>query len=141
MRRIIPPRLALLAFGHFGIDAYSSFFAPLLPLLVPRLHMNMTRVGALVALASVASSFSQPLFGWLSDRVDRPWFVALGPLVASVFLASIGLAPSYAVLVGLLIVGGIGVAAFHPQAAVIASGLSVASDSSAASWPRFPACC
>ena len=124
MRRIIPPRLALLAIGHFGIDAYSSFFAPLLPLLVPRLHMNMTRVGALVALASVASSFSQPLFGWLSDRVDRPWFVALGPLVASVFLASIGLAPSYAVLVGLLIVGGIGVAAFHPQAAVIASGLS-----------------
>ena len=124
MRRVITPRLALLALAHFSIDAYSSFFAPLLPLLVSRLHLSLTRVGALVALASVTSSFAQPLFGWLSDRVHRPWFVALGPVVAAAFLSSIGLAPSYAVLVALLVLGGIGVAAFHPQAAVIASGLS-----------------
>jgi FSR family fosmidomycin resistance protein-like MFS transporter len=124
MRRIIPPRLALLALAHFSIDAYSSFFSPLLPLLMTRLHMSLTRVGALVALASVASSFSQPLFGWLSDRVHRPWFVALGPPVAALFLSAIGLAPSFAMLVALLILGGIGVAAFHPQAAAIASGLS-----------------
>jgi len=124
MRRIIPPRLALLALAHFSIDAYSSFFSPLLPLLVTRLHMSLTRVGALVALASVASSFSQPLFGWLSDRLHRPWFVALGPLVAALFLSAIGLAPSFAALVTLLILGGIGVAAFHPQAAALASGLS-----------------
>lgn len=124
MRRIIPPRLALLALAHFTIDGYSSFFSPLLPLLVARLNLSLTRVGALVALASLASSFSQPLFGWLSDRVHRPWFVALGPPVAAVFLAAIGLAPSFTVLVTLLILGGIGVAAFHPQAAVLASGLS-----------------
>jgi len=124
MRRIIPPRLALLALAHFTIDAYSSFFSPLLPLLVTRLHLSLTRVGALVALASLASSFSQPLFGWLSDRVHRPWFVALGPPVAALFLSAIGLAPSFAALVGLLILGGIGVAAFHPQAAVLAGGLS-----------------
>ncbi|HEY6865979.1 MAG TPA: MFS transporter [Candidatus Eisenbacteria bacterium] len=124
MRRVITPRLALLALAHFSIDAYSSFFAPLLPLLIGRLHMSLTNVGTLVALASVTSSFAQPLFGWLSDRVHRPWFVALGPIVAATFLSSIGLAPSYAALVALLVAGGIGVAAFHPQAAVIASGLS-----------------
>ncbi len=124
MRRIIPPRLALLALAHFSIDGYSSFFSPLLPLLMGRLHLSLTRVGALVALASLASSFSQPLFGWLSDRVHRPWFVALGPPVAALFLASIGLAPSFAALVGLLVLGGFGVAAFHPQAAALASGLS-----------------
>jgi FSR family fosmidomycin resistance protein-like MFS transporter len=124
MRLIIPPRLALLALAHFSIDAYSSFFSPLLPLLVARLHLSLTRVGALVALASLASSFSQPLFGWLSDRLRRPWFVALGPPIAAVFMASIGLASSFWGLVSLLILGGIGVAAFHPQAAVLASGLS-----------------
>src|SRR5712692_6605149 len=124
MRRIIAPRLALLAAAHFSIDAYSSFFSPLLPLLVTRLHLSLTRVGALVALASVASSFSQPLFGFLSDRVHRPWFVAVGPPVAALFLSAIGLAPSFGGLVALLVLGGIGVAAFHPQAAVLASGLS-----------------
>src|SRR5882672_10865100 len=124
MRRIFPPRLALLALAHFTIDAYSSFFSPLLPLLVARLHLSLTRVGALVALASLASSFSQPLFGWLSDRVHRPWFLAFVPPVAALFLAAIGLAPSFAALVTLLILGGIGVAAFHPQAAALASGLS-----------------
>ena len=124
MRRIIPPRLALLALAHSTIDAYSSFFSPLLPLLVTRLHLSLTRVGTLVALASLASSFSQPLFGLLSDRLQRPWFVALGPLIAALFLSSIGLAPSFAALVTLLVLGGVGVAAFHPQAAVLASGLS-----------------
>jgi FSR family fosmidomycin resistance protein-like MFS transporter len=50
--------------------------------------------------------------------------VAFGPLVAASFLCSIGLAPSYGVLVALLMLGGIGVAAFHPQAAVLASEAS-----------------
>src|SRR6187397_1557342 len=102
----IRPRLALLAFAHFTIDAYSSFFSPLLPLLVDRLHLSLTQVGGLVSLAAVSSSFSQPLYGWASDRLARPWFVAFGPVVAALFLSAIGLAPSYASLVALLMIGG-----------------------------------
>ncbi len=121
MRRLLGGRLALLAFAHFTIDAYSSFYPPLLPLLMQRLDLSLTRVGALVALGSLASSFSQPLFGWLSDHLRRPWFVAVGPLVGAAFLASVGSAPTYPALIGLLMIGGLGVAAFHPQAAVLAA--------------------
>lgn len=124
MRRFLTPRLVLLAAGHFTIDAYSSFFSPLLPLLVVKLHLSLTLVGTLVALASLSSSFSQPLWGWLSDRLHRPWFVALGPLVSAVFMCSIGLAPNFATLVVLLMLGGLGVAAYHPQAAVLAGEAS-----------------
>jgi len=124
MRQVLTPRLILVSLGHFTIDSYSSFFSPLLPLLVAKLHLNLTLVGTLVAFSALSSSFAQPLFGWLADRVHRPWFVAFGPLVAAVFLSSIGLAPSYGALVALLMLGGIGVAAFHPQAAVLASDLS-----------------
>jgi len=120
MSKVLTPRLAVLSLGHLTVDAYSSFFTPLLPLLVQRLDLSLTRVGALVALASIASSFSQPLFGWLSDRLHRPWFVAFGPLVAACMLSMVGLAPSYGALVAVLMVGGMGVAAFHPQAAVLA---------------------
>jgi MFS transporter, FSR family, fosmidomycin resistance protein len=121
MRRLITPRLALFAVGHFSIDAYSSYFTPLLPLLVARLHLSLAAVGGLVALAAISSSFGQLAFGLLTDRIRRPWFTALGPLVAGVFLSSIGLASSYGALFALLMLGGAGVAMFHPQTAVMAS--------------------
>jgi FSR family fosmidomycin resistance protein-like MFS transporter len=124
MKPFLTRRLALLAFAHFTSDAYSSFFSPLLPLLVTKLHLNLTLVGTLVALASVSSSFGQPLWGYISDRLHRPWFVAFGPLVAALFMSAIGLAPSFGVLVALLMLGGMGVAAFHPQAAVLAGEVS-----------------
>ena len=119
MRSSITPRLGLLTVGHLTIDSYSSFFAPLLPLLVKKLDLNLTLVGTLVALASITSSFSQPLFGLASDRLRRPWFVAFGPLTAAVFMSGLGLAPNYAALVALLMLAGLGVAAFHPQSAAL----------------------
>ncbi len=105
----LTPRLVVLAAGHFTIDAYSSFFLPLLPLLAQRLGLNYAMVGGLTAMASLSSSFSQPLFGVLSDRMRRPWFVALGPIDA---------------LVALLVLGGVGVAMFHPQTASLAGASS-----------------
>jgi MFS transporter, FSR family, fosmidomycin resistance protein len=124
MRSVVTPRLAMLAFAHFTIDAYSSFFSPLLPLLVTKLDLSLTLVGTLVALASISSSFSQPVFGLLADRIHRPWFIAFGPLVAALFLSGIGVAPTFSALLALLMLGGIGVAAFHPQAAALAREVS-----------------
>lgn len=116
--------LAVLTLGHFTTDAYSSFFLPLLPLLAQRLGLNYAMIGGLTALASISGSFSQPLFGVLADRLRRPWFVAFGPLIAAMFMASVGLATSYGMLVWLLILGGIGVAMFHPQTAALAGASS-----------------
>jgi FSR family fosmidomycin resistance protein-like MFS transporter len=124
MRSVVSPRLLLLALAHFTIDGYSSFFSPLLPLLVTKLDLSLTAVGALVALASIASSFSQPVFGLIGDRLHRPWFVAFGPLVAAVFMSGIGMVSSYGALATLLMLGGIGVAAFHPQGAALSVGLA-----------------
>ncbi len=124
MRTFLTRRLAVLSLAHFTIDAYSSFYLPLLPLLVAKLGLDYGKVGALVAISSISSSFSQPLFGLLADRLSRPWFVAAGPLVAALFLSSIGMAPNYATLVTLLVLGGVGVAAFHPQTASLAGASS-----------------
>jgi FSR family fosmidomycin resistance protein-like MFS transporter len=121
--RMASPRLALVTASHFAIDSYSSFLSPLLPLLVVKLGMSLTMVGTLVAMSSITSSLMQPVFGVLSDRLRRPWFILLGPLTAGIFLCSVGLAPSYTALVALVMLGGLGVAAFHPQAAVLAGGL------------------
>jgi FSR family fosmidomycin resistance protein-like MFS transporter len=124
MRSVLTPRLALLTTAHFTVDAYSSFFSPLLPLLATRLHLSLAMVGTLVGLASLSSSFSQPLFGLVADRVRRPWLIGFGPLVAAVFMSSVGLAPSFVALVAILMVGGLGISWFHPQSAVLASKAS-----------------
>ncbi len=116
--------LAVLTVGHFTIDAYSSFFLPLLPLMVTRLGLNYAMVGGLTAIGSLSSSFAQPLFGLAADRMRRPWFVALGPLFAATFMASVGLDRSYEGLVALLALGGMGVAMFHPQTASLAGASS-----------------
>src|SRR5262245_15041397 len=124
MRSVVTPRLAMLAVAHFTIHSYSSFFSPLLPLLVTKLHLSLTLVGTLVAFASLSSSFSQPVFGLLADRIRRPWFIAFGPLVAALFMSGIGVAPTFSALVALLTLGGLGVAAFHPQAAALSREVS-----------------
>lgn len=134
MNRFLTPRLGILTVAHFTIDSYSSFYLPLLPLLVPRLGLNYTLVGTLVAIGSMSSSFAQPAFGLLSDRLARPWFVAFGPLVAAVFLASIGAAPTYAALVALLVLGGFGVSAFHPQTASLAGQTSAERGKAMSFW-------
>jgi FSR family fosmidomycin resistance protein-like MFS transporter len=124
MRSVVTPRLAMLAIAHFTIDSYSSFFSPLLPLLVAKLDLSLTLVGTLVAFASISSSFAQPAFGLLADRARRPWFIAFGPLVAALFLSGIGVAPTFSALLALLTLGGLGVAAFHPQAAALSREVS-----------------
>jgi FSR family fosmidomycin resistance protein-like MFS transporter len=60
------------------------------------------------------------LFGLLADRMRRGWLVALGPTLTVAAMGAIGLAPSYAVLVILLLLAGLGTASFHPQAAATA---------------------
>jgi len=47
--------------------------------------------------------------------------VALGPLTAAIFMSALGMAPNFGTLVFLLMMAGLGVAAFHPQAAALAS--------------------
>lgn len=123
LHRYLTPRLTLLASTHFVIDSCASFLTPLLPLLMQKLDLNLTLVGTLIALSSISSSLAQPLFGVWADRLRRPWLIVFGPIIAAVFLCSVGLAPNYGWLVAFIMLGGIGVAAFHPQAAALASTL------------------
>ncbi|MEO5987754.1 MAG: MFS transporter [Candidatus Eisenbacteria bacterium] len=134
MHTFLTRRLAVLSLAHFTIDAYSSFYLPLLPLLVAKLGLDYAKVGGLVAISSMSSSFSQPLFGLLADRLRRPWFVAAGPLVAALFLSAIGMASNYLTLVVLLVLGGVGVAAFHPQTASLAGESSPRRDFAMSFW-------
>ena len=87
-----------LAASHFVNDAYSNFLGPMLPLLVIKLGLTITQAGWLVAILAVSTSFTQPFYGYLSDRFVKRFFVVFSPLITAVFMSFIGLAPNFFVL-------------------------------------------
>ena len=110
-----------LSASHFVNDAYSNFLGPMLPLLVIKLGLTITQAGWLGAILAVSTSFTQPFYGYLSDRFVKRFFVIFSPLITAVFMSFIGLAPNFFVLSILLALAGIGIASFHPQAAALIS--------------------
>jgi FSR family fosmidomycin resistance protein-like MFS transporter len=108
--------LTLFSIGHFFIDLYSSSLGVFQPLLIDKLHFSLTEAGLLGGMMSFASSVTQPAFGYLSDRYRSRLFAALAPATAGLFIAALGLASSYWMLFVMVLIGGLGVSAFHPQA-------------------------
>ena len=111
-----------LSVGHFINDSYSNFLGPLLPLLIAKLNLTMAQAGWLATILVFSSSFTQPLYGYISDRYSTRSFAVFSPLITAVFMSCLGLAPSYGVLSALLLLGGVGIASFHPQGAAITAG-------------------
>lgn len=124
MRKRDQLTLAALCAGHFVNDSYSSILYPLLPLLEDKLHLTKAQVFWLAPLYAISSSLMQPLYGFISDRYARRFFAVFGPTITAVFVSLIGLAPSYSILILLLVAGGIGIGSFHPQAAAMAAKAS-----------------
>lgn len=116
-----------LTFTHTVLDSYATLLSHLLPLLLTKLVTTAARnsfAGTLVSLYSVFSSLGQILFGWLSDRVRTVHFLTFGVFFTAVCLSLLGLAPSKSIVYLLLAIGGLGVAAFHPQATTYAGALA-----------------
>ncbi|MCL5256827.1 MAG: MFS transporter [Chloroflexi bacterium] len=116
--------VAVLGFGHLMGDCYPAFISPLLPLLIPKLGLSIGLAGILATLQTVSGSLTQPIFGYLADRISGRLFIVVGVAVSAVFFSLVGLAPNYPVLLLLVLIGGAGVASFHPSGAVMVSEAS-----------------
>ena len=112
--------LGVVSSAHFMVDAYSNMYAPLLPLLMPRLGMSLQAAGTLMMVFQAASSLSQLAFGRLADRGHARALLIAGPLVSATVLSLMGLVHHQAMLAMVLVMGGLGVAAFHPPGAMVA---------------------
>jgi len=109
----------LVALSHGTVDAYSAFLHPLLPRIMEKLGLSIALASVLVTILSLSASLVQPGIGYLADRFGRRLFMAAGPILTGVFLSLIGAAPTFTILVGCLILGGLGSAAFHPPGAAL----------------------
>ena len=122
--RVQRSRLALVTLGHFLNDSYGSFFVPLLPVLIEKLSLSLTAASSLASLPSITSALFQPLYGMASDRIRGRFFIIVGPLVSVVCMGCLGVVPHAFLVAVLLLLAGLGSAAFHPQAVAAAGTVS-----------------
>jgi len=110
-----------LSLVHFTGDFYAAFLTPLLPLFVDKLELTLTQVGLLAGISRFLAFVIQPSAGYIADHYHTRVFILGGPLLATVFMPLIGVAPSYFVLILFVSMGSIGVSMFHPTAAGMVS--------------------
>ena len=115
--RVLPNTrvLGLLALGHLVVDMNQGSLAPLLPFLKAVFGLSYAASGAILLVANMTSSVVQPVFGYLADRATRRWLLPWAVLLSATGVALAGLASSYGGLLALVVVSGLGVAAYHPE--------------------------
>lgn len=120
-------QLLWLTVTHGVVDAYALSVPFILPILLDRVAPENYRAffaGAFAATVAASTSIGQVGFAWLADRGVRAPFLWIGIGAAAVGMSLLGLAPNLATAFALMLAGGFGVAAFHPQSALAAARLS-----------------
>ncbi len=109
--------MLVLSAGHCCTDISQSAVPALLPFLIAQRGYSIAAASALVLAVTISSSIVQPLFGHVSDRRPLTWLLPAGPILAGIGLGLSGVLASYWVVFVVILVGGIGVAAYHPEGA------------------------
>ena len=106
------------------VDGYGNIYAPMLPLLIPRLGLSLAAAGTLTMLFQLAASVAQVGFGHVADRWrPRAHDAWTGLVVRCRAQPGRPRDDTRGMLALILVVGGLGAAAFHPPAAALAHRL------------------
>ena len=118
------PLIYLLALGHFATDWAQGAIPALLPYFITTCHLNYQEAGSLIFANILLASITQPIFGYFSDKVSKPWFVPAGPILCGVTLAGIAFTTNYWVIFFCSMLCGLGSSVFHPEAALMVNKIS-----------------
>jgi len=113
--------MAALSAGHLATDFANGALPALLPFFVERFDLSYTLAAAVMLASAASSSLIQPLFGAWSDRRGALWLLPTGVAVAGIGVALAAAAPSYWLVLLLVVVSGLGVAAYHPEGSKFAA--------------------
>jgi len=109
--------IALLSGAHLSDDINQGVVPAMLPFFITAHHLTYAAAAGLVLAQTLSSSIVQPAFGMLADRRSMPWLIPLGLSLAGIGVALTGIAPTYALLFAAIALSGVGISAFHPEAA------------------------
>jgi FSR family fosmidomycin resistance protein-like MFS transporter len=126
--------IGLLAVGHFVIDLTQGSLPAVLPFLRDAHGLTYAQAATVLFVASLTSSIIQPLFGYLSDQTARRWILPLSIFTAGAGMALTGVASGYVAVLLLVLLMGLGVAAWHPEGYKTATSVAGDRKATALSW-------
>lgn len=106
-----------MASAHLIDDFYQGVVPALLPFLVLEKHYSYAAVAGLTLAANLLSSIAQPAFGWWGDKKPRRWLIPAGMVTAAIGVSLVAFTPEYWMTWLVIAISGIGISAFHPEAA------------------------
>ncbi len=112
-----------LSIAHLAHDTFSSFLAPLLPLLIDKLGLSLSMSAFLDIIRRIPALFN-PFFGLMAEKTGIKYFVILTPAVTAISMGLVGLANSTVMLLLLLFVAGVSAALFHIPSPVMVKDVS-----------------
>ena len=118
------PYVYLFTVGHFSVDWAQGAIPALLPYFISSCHLNYQDAATLIFANMLLSSVTQPILGYYSDKVSKPWFVALGPIICGVSLTILGFTQNYWVIFLCSMFSGLGSSVYHPEAARMVNKIS-----------------
>ena len=118
----------LLAFGHMCSDINQGALAAVLPFLIAAYHYDYQTAATLVLVSNVIGSVIQPIFGNLADKYNKPYLIAVGLVLAGGGMALTGFIENFYGLCLAVMISGVGIAMFHPQAAQLINRASTDSN-------------
>ena len=115
--------MILISLTHNLHDIYSSFLAPLRPLLIEKFGISLS-VAALWDLVQRVPWLLNPLIGIIAEKTAARYFVIVTPAITAITMSLLGVAPTYTMVAILLFVMGISAALFHVPSPVMVKKLS-----------------
>lgn len=126
----------LVSATHLLHDIYSSFLAPLRPLLIEKFGISLA-LASLWDLFQRVPWFFNPILGIIAEKTAARYFVILTPAITAVTMSLLGVAPSFIMVSILLFVMGISSAMFHVPSPVMIKKLSGKYTGRGMSWFMF----
>src|SRR5215475_10128644 len=117
--------LVAVASAHLISHFYMMVIPVLLPLLKDRLNVSFLDLGFALTAFSIMTGLTQAPMGFLVDKVGARPILAAGLLLGGFAFLSLAVAPSYAWLLLVALLGGLANSVYHPaDYAMLANGIS-----------------
>lgn len=116
--------ISLISISHVFNDINQSIVPALLPFLIASYGLSYAAAAGLVLALSISSSVVQPFFGHWADKRSLPYLLPGGMIVGAIGIAALTRVPTYPLMLAVAVVAGVGIAAFHPEAARFANFVS-----------------
>jgi MFS transporter, FSR family, fosmidomycin resistance protein len=112
--------LFIIGFCHLLNDSLQSVVPAMFPILEKSMGLSYTQLGLVAFSLNIVASILQPVFGMISDKKPRPYFLPLALTFTMFGVLGLALAKQYELIILSVALMGLGSSIFHPEGSKVA---------------------